>query len=248
MCMARGIENLVCTLCGEGPVLAAMMAARELGANRVAVLGYANSGDAPFGDKERVVGYGALMLWKEDSTMLGGEQKAALLRMARETLLHHLTAQPIPEREVDDAALKQACGAFVTLKKKGQLRGCIGHMWSAQELYRTVQELAIAAASEDPRFPSVTGSELTDLAIEISVLSPLQYEPDPNKIEVGRDGLYIILGPYSGVLLPQVATEWGWDRDEFLRQVCLKAGLPGDAWRKGAMLYRFQADVFSEGE
>jgi AmmeMemoRadiSam system protein B/AmmeMemoRadiSam system protein A len=246
--LARGVNNLVCTLCGEGAVVTAMMVAQELGANRASVLQYANSGDSPYGDKSQVVGYGAAMFWREESTMLNEEEKAMLLRMARETLQQYLTKETIPQYDVTQPGLKGAWGAFVTLQEKGDLRGCIGHMWSNEELYLLVQQMAIAAATEDPRFMPVQADELPDIDIEISVLSPMQLVKDVSEIEVGRDGLYIVSGPYAGVLLPQVATEWGWDRDEFLREVCLKAGLPTDAWKKGATLYRFSAQVFGEKE
>ena len=246
--MGLGTNNLVCTLCGEGAVITAMVVAQELGANRATVLQYANSGDSPYGDKNQVVGYGAAMFWREESTMLNEDEKTALLRMARETLQQYLTQGTIPQYEVTQAGLKGAWGAFVTLQEEGALRGCIGHMWSKEELYRLVQQMAIAAATEDPRFEPVRAGELPDIDIEISVLSPMQLVKDVSEIEVGRDGLYIIAGPYAGVLLPQVATEWGWDRDEFLREVCLKAGLPTDAWKKGATLYRFSAQVFGERE
>lgn len=186
------------------------------------------------------------MLWKGKTAMLDAEEKTQLLHVARETLQEYLTNGTIPQYSIDEPALRQANGAFVTLKKGGQLRGCIGHMRSNQELYRTVQEMAIAAATEDPRFPPVAEKEFGDVRIEISVLFPMQYVDDVDEIEVGRDGLYITSGPYSGVLLPQVATEQGWDREEFLRGVCFKAGLPDDAWQEGAMLYRFGAQVFGE--
>lgn len=243
-----GVNNLVCTLCGEGAVITAMTVARELGANRASILQYANSGDSPYGDRSQVVGYGAAMFWKEDSTILNEEEKATLLRMARETLQQYLTNETVPEYDVTQPGLKGAWGAFVTLQENGELRGCIGHMWSNDELYRLVQQMAIAAATGDPRFEPVQAEELSGIDIEISVLSPMQLVKDVSKIEVGHDGLYIIAGPYAGVLLPQVATEWGWDRDEFLSEVCLKAGLPTDAWKKGAMLYRFGAQVFGEKE
>jgi AmmeMemoRadiSam system protein B/AmmeMemoRadiSam system protein A len=246
--MKRGVPNLFCTLCGEGPTLVAMMTARELGANRASVLHYANSGDVPYGDKSQVVGYGAIMFWKGETGMLNAEEKATLLRVARETLEQYLTNGTMPRYTVDEPALLQANGAFVTLKNRGQLRGCIGQMRASQELFRTVQEMAIAAATEDPRFPPVREEDLKDIHIEISVLFPMQYVNAVDEIEVGRDGLYITLGPYSGVLLPQVATEQGWDRDEFLRNVCLKAGLPTDAWQKDAILYRFAAQVFGEDD
>jgi len=180
--------------------------------------------------------------------MLNEEEKATLLRMARETLQQYLTHGTIPQYEVTQAELLASRGAFVTLQETGELRGCIGHMWSNEQLYRLVQQMAIAAATEDPRFEPVQAEELPNIDIELSVLSPMQLVGDVSEIEVGRDGLYIVSGRYAGVLLPQVATEWGWDRDEFLREVCLKAGLPADAWKKGATLYRFSAQVFGETE
>jgi len=244
--MSLGVDSLVCTLCGEGPVLTAMMAARKLGANRATVIQYANSGDVPYGDKSRVVGYGAVMFWRDETATLSAEEKATLLRMARETLSQYLQDGTMPQYEVSEPALLQPSAAFVTLKKNGQLRGCIGHMLGSQELYRTAQQMAISAAMKDSRFPAVTQDELAQIRIEISVLSPLQWVREVDEIEVGRDGLYIVLGPYSGVLLPQVATDQGWDRDDFLHQVCAKAGLPSDAWLRGGMLYRFTAQVFSE--
>ncbi len=168
--------------------------------------------------------------------------------MARETLQQYLTRGTVLECDVSQPALKEAWGAFVTLQEAGQLRGCIGHMWSNEQLYRLVQQMAIAAATEDPRFEPVRKEELAHIDIEISVLSPMQQVKSIDEVEVGRDGLYIVAGPYAGVLLPQVATEWGWDRDEFLREVCFKAGLPPDAWEKGATLFRFSAQVFGEKE
>ena len=244
--MAAGVPNLACTLCGEGPTLTAMMTALELGANRVTVLQYANSGDASFGDKSQVVGYGAVMFWKGETALLNAEEQAMLLQITRETLEQVLTDGTRPQYTVDQPALLQPNGAFVTLKKAGQLRGCIGRMSSSQELYVTVQDVAIAAATEDARFPAVAKQELAEVDIEISVLFPMQYVEKLEEIQVGRDGLCISMGPFSGVLLPQVAIEQGWDREEFLRQVCAKAGLPEDAWQKGAILYRFGAQVFGE--
>ncbi|UCC77945.1 MAG: AmmeMemoRadiSam system protein B [Anaerolineales bacterium] len=244
--MAAGVPNLSCTLCGEGPALTAMMTALELGANRVTLLQYANSGDVSFGDKSQVVGYGAVMFWKGETAVLNAEEQAMLLRITRETLEQVLTGGTTPQYTVDQPALLQPNGAFVTLKKAGQLRGCIGRMSSNQQLYATVQDVAIAAATEDARFPPVAKEELAEVDIEISVLSPMQYVDKLEAIQVGRDGLYISMGPFSGVLLPQVAIEQGWDREEFLRQLCVKAGLPEDAWQKGAILYRFGAQVFGE--
>jgi len=179
--------------------------------------------------------------------MLKVEEQATLLRMARETLQQYLQDGSMPDYPDASEGLRQPGGAFVTLKQGGELRGCIGQLRSEAELYRTVQEMAIAAATEDPRFYAVSLADLASLQIEISVLSPLQAVRSPDEIEVGRDGLLIEREACSGVLLPQVATEWGWERDEFPRQVCLKAGLPPDAWRRpDATLYRFGAQVFGE--
>jgi hypothetical protein len=244
--MTRGVENLYCTLCGEGPTVAAMMVAQKLGANRATILQYANSGDVPYGDTDQVVGYGAVMFWRGEPSMLDRSQQRALLQLARETLEQHLATGTVPVYTTAESPLLQPNGAFVTIKTKGQLRGCIGNMRANVELYRTVQDMAVAAATQDHRFVPVSPEELPQLSIEISVLSPLEYLRDPSDVQVGRHGLYVCWGPYAGVLLPQVATEQGWSRDEFLEQVCLKAGLPQDAWQQGAMLYRFEAQVFSE--
>jgi AmmeMemoRadiSam system protein B/AmmeMemoRadiSam system protein A len=246
--MSYGVPNLACTMCGEGPVLTAMMAAQGLGANRATVLQYANSGDTPYGDRNQVVGYAAVAFWRGETAALDAECQTLLLRMARETLQKHLSGEDVPQYAPVPAVLHQPRGAFVTLEKDGQLRGCIGDLWGGRPLDQTVREMVIDAATRDSRFAAVTVEELPEMEIEISVLSPLHYVHDVCEIELGRDGLYIIRGSRSGVLLPQVPVEQGWDKEEFLRQVCLKAGLGGDAWREGAMLYRFEAQVFGEGQ
>ena len=144
-------------------------------------------------------------------------------------------------------ALEERGAAFVTLNKHGKLRGCIGYTVAVQPLHQTVSECAIQAAVGDPRFPPVTGAELDELEIEISVLTPLQEVRSLDEIEVGRDGLMISRGDRRGLLLPQVATDYGWDRTEFLRNTCRKAGLPPDAYLSSeATILRFQAVVFGE--
>ena len=139
-----------------------------------------------------------------------------------------------------------ATGAFVTLKKHGELRGCIGTLECQRTLPEEVARVAVSAALEDPRFSPVRPSELDDLDVEVSVLGPLErIDPsDPSAIEIGRHGLVVEFGARRGLLLPQVATEWKMDRETFLSHTCAKAGLPGDCWRKGASVYRFAADVF----
>jgi len=246
------------------------MAARELGANRATVVKYANSGDTPFGDERQVVGYGAVVFWHEEGDKpapppdlpsteplspppsdeplhLRPEQRARLLEMARESIACLLDYGFAPLYKVTDEELLHLSGAFVTLKEEGRLRGCIGYILPRRPLYLAVQSAALAAAFQDPRFPPLAREELDKVEIEISVLSPLHRLDDPEKLEVGKHGIMIVKGGASGLLLPQVAVEEGWDREEFLRGVCHKAGLPEDAWKdKDAELYVFTAEVFGE--
>lgn len=141
--------------------------------------------------------------------------------------------------------LRERGGAFVTLKKKGTLRGCIGYIREIMPLYKTVREAAIQSAFHDPRFDPVKREEWKEIELEISVLSPMKRIDSVEEIEVGKHGLYVERGPYSGLLLPQVATEYGFDRQTFLEETCLKAGLGKDAWRsKDTLIYVFTAEVF----
>ena len=170
-------------------------------------------------------------------------------------MLHHIARKAIedvitqkhrsePEPKIPPSLMEKR-GAFVTLKKHGQLRGCIGHIKGSKPLYKTVGEMAVAAAFNDPRFNPVTEAELSDLEIEVSVLTPLKRIKDLEEIEVGKHGILMKKGFYSGLLLPQVATEYGWDRKTFLEHTCLKAGLSTDAWKdKDTMIYIFSAEVF----
>jgi AmmeMemoRadiSam system protein A len=178
--------------------------------------------------------------------MLSGEQKARLLSVARQAIEAAVTGAPAADTQTDDTDLKKVQGAFVTLKKQGQLRGCIGHIEGHLPLIETVNAMAVAAALEDPRFPPVRADELDDLTIEISVMSPIMQVNDIEEIQVGRDGLIVSAGPYRGLLLPQVAVEWGWNCEEFLCHTCLKAGLPEDAWQGDVTIERFEAEVFGE--
>jgi len=156
-----------------------------------------------------------------------------------------LTGKDIPEFHIDSEVLKEKKGAFVTLKKHGNLRGCIGYIEARKPLYKTVADMAIAAAFNDPRFPPLRSDELTHVTLEISILSPLKEIKDINEIEVGIHGLYITKGYNSGLLLPQVATQYKWDSLTFLEETCYKAGLRPDAWKdKDTKIYIFSADVF----
>ena len=173
-------------------------------------------------------------------------QKRALLELGR----HAITQQVLGTAETltVDVELPPAAGVFVTIRRDGQLRGCLGTLQCSRGLAVEVSRCAADAASEDPRFPRVAADELRVLTIEISVLGPLQ-EIDPraeHAIAIGRHGLVAEQGHRRGLLLPQVATEWHWTAEQFLRQTCLKAGLPGDAWKHGARISRFDAEVFGD--
>jgi len=176
---------------------------------------------------------------------LNGEDKKTLHQIAKTVVENMARGRPVPEFKVDAPILKESRGAFVTINKKGQLRGCIGHIEGHGPVYKTVEQMAEAAAFQDPRFMPVIERELPDLEIEISVLTPLKKITDINEIEVGKHGIYIKKGWYSGLLLPQVATEYGWDRNVFLEHTCQKAGLPLNAWKdKNTEIYIFSADIF----
>ena len=155
------------------------------------------------------------------------------------------SGKEVPEFKITSERLHELRGAFVTINKKGSLRGCIGHIKGVKPLYQSVEEMAAAAAFQDPRFPPVTKKELKDLDIEISVLTPFKQITDVSEIEVGKHGIYMERGFHSGLLLPQVATEYNWDRDTFLEHTCRKAGLPPDAWKaKDIKIFIFSADIF----
>jgi len=177
---------------------------------------------------------------------LSGEEKQALLRIARESIEAELRGEAPPAAE-GQGTPDEKRGAFVSLKKRGKLRGCIGMIEAKKPLAQTVEEMAVAAAFQDPRFPPLRREELKDLRVEISVLTPLRRVADVGAIEIGTHGLYIRKGARAGLLLPQVAIEWRWDRETFLRETCRKAGLAPDAWRDPETeIYLFSADVFGE--
>jgi AmmeMemoRadiSam system protein A len=173
------------------------------------------------------------------------QEREELLRIARRALSTYVGEGRMPVEDPAHASLSVPGAAFVTLRGGERLRGCIGYTEPHAPLYRTVQECTVAAATEDPRFPRVTAGEVGDLRIEISVLTPLS-PVRPEDVKAGVHGLMIRKGERRGLLLPQVALEHGWDREAFLAQVCAKAGLPSDAWKEGAELYSFTAEVFAE--
>ena len=181
-----------------------------------------------------------------DTPHLSEVEKQRLLVIARETLTEYLETGATPKYAPEEPGLLQEVAAFVTLRRRdGELRGCIGRVEVSQPLFRTVQDCAISAATNDFRFPSVTAAELNDIVIEISALSPFRPLSDPNQVQIGQHGLRIRRDFRVGLLLPQVASDRGWDRDQFLRAICMKAGLPDDAWRD-ADLHVFTAEVFAE--
>ena len=243
--------------CGAGGIVVAELVAMNLGANKAKIVYQINSNDVTGSKGGYVVGYGAVAIYKESNAQqepkigidsgLNEEDKRVLLKTARQSIENALANRENPIVESESPILKEKRGAFVTLTKNGMLRGCIGYVQAIKSLDITVIEMAQAAAFRDPRFPAVTADELDDLEIEISVLTPIREITDINEIEVGKHGIIIERGGYSGLLLPQVATDYGWDRETFLEHTCNKAGLPTDAWKKeGTKIRIFSADVFHE--
>ncbi len=173
-------------------------------------------------------------------------EKRVLLRFARSALQEVLLVRPVPMVRPIPEMLHQRAGCFVTLRAAGILRGCVGRIHNILPLHQAVRDCAAGAALADPRFPPLQADELADLHIEISVLSSLT-EVTPEQIEIGRHGLLVSQGSRRGLLLPQVAVEWNWDRVRFLQETCLKAGLHRDAWLSGARIEAFTAQIFGEG-
>jgi len=261
----KHIPNLVTSACGEAPIMAAMAAAKSLGATSGVVVSYANSGDSSVGERSRVVGYGAVVLTAEgggknsgisaqpvtaavSSAALTSADKKTLLAFARETLSRFFLTNTLPLARSFNSTLQQPRGAFVTLKKKGELRGCIGRMIGDEPLGKIVGVMAMQAAFNDRRFNQLTADELNDIEIEISVLTPMKKVSGAGDIVVGRDGVLLDKDGYHAVFLPQVAPEQGWNREEMLDNLCRKAGLEKGCWKKGAQFSTFQAVVFSESE
>jgi AmmeMemoRadiSam system protein A len=171
-----------------------------------------------------------------------------LLQEARAAMVSFVERRSVALADHASGDLHTRCGgAFVSIHHRGDLRGCIGHIEADRSLLRVVRECAVAACSADPRFPPVIAEELAGLEIEVSLLGPFEPVASPDDVEIGRHGLLVEQNRQRGLLLPQVATEWGWDRETFLAQTCHKAGLPRDAWKQGAKVWRFEAEVFGEG-
>ncbi|HEX3644388.1 MAG TPA: AmmeMemoRadiSam system protein A [Vicinamibacterales bacterium] len=187
--------------------------------------------------------------------MTSEHDRRLLLRLAREAIAAHLNRRSQSQSamstqsaisNLQSAFLARPGGAFVTLHKRGDLRGCIGHIEPTEPIGVVVPRCAVAACSTDPRFPAITADELDAIDIEISLLGPLEPVGGAQDVSVGRHGLVVERGWQRGLLLPQVATEWRWDAEAFLAHTCEKARLPRDAWQHGAKVWRFEAEVFAE--
>lgn len=262
------VKNGGAELCGAMPVMLLLETIKHIdNPANIRLLKYANSGDTA-GMKTRVVGYAALTVFITDKNgkkhsdliergegklaeaddFLNKQEQEKLLHIARSSITTYLDRQDLPKFDITEPRLLEPRGVFVTLHKKGMLRGCIGYIKAIMPLYKATSDCAISAAVKDYRFSPLKDQELDEIDIEISVLTPLRKIDDINQIKVGEHGLYISRSPYSGLLLPQVATEYGWDRLTFLAQTCIKAGLPKDAWEKGADIYTFAAQIFGEKE
>lgn len=238
-------------LCGFTSVITALIYANQQDIKDLEILKYAHSGDVT-GDNERVVGYSSIILKKTDEvpddSQLSLDQKKSLIKIARDTIQTYLeTGKALKITETDPRLLKKE-GAFVTLRKNGALRGCIGQIIGQEPLCLTVRDMAISAATEDPRFKPVDKDEIKDIDIEVSVLSVPQRIRDVNEIQMGVHGVIVARGSNHGVFLPQVATETGWSREEFLSKLCSeKAELPAECWKDPSTAIQvFTADVFGE--
>jgi hypothetical protein len=254
--MQQNLPNLDTCACGEAPIKVGLLLAKTMGWDKIELLNYTNSGNVS-GDRSRVVGYASIVFssdkQREGELFLSSEEKQILLKIARQSIENkkNINNGNLTER------LKQPQGAFVTLNKDGQLRGCMGRIIEEKKpLYQVVEEMAKVAAFEDPRFYPVSEEETKEIEIEISVLSPLKKIIDPFKeIEIGKHGVIVSArggsafgGQKGGVFLPQVAVENNWDLETFMNELCEnKAGLTRDAWKGGDVdIYIFSAEVFGE--
>jgi AmmeMemoRadiSam system protein B/AmmeMemoRadiSam system protein A len=260
--MARDVPGLATCACGEAPILAAIAAARALGATHGCLISYANSGDSPLPDRSRVVGYGAMAMIagacpKQRAQKVGQTAPLEhrpldalagreLLAFARESISRYLITRTAPLAREFAPDLWRKQGAFVTLRKHGELRGCIGHSRVDLPLCQVVGAMALQAAFNDRRFPPLRADELNDVEIELSLLTPLEKVANAQALTVGRDGTLLRKEGHSAIFLPAVAVEQGWDREQMLDQLCLKAGLAVGCWRQGADLYAFRAETLAE--
>ncbi|MFQ5922041.1 MAG: AmmeMemoRadiSam system protein A, partial [Anaerolineales bacterium] len=242
-----GIPNLATCACGEVPIRVVMEVAAARGADRISLLRYSNSGDVENGDRARVVGYGAVMLWHYAAPKLTTDQQSMLLNLAREAVATYIHSGEVPEEPLTGPEFERLSAVFVTLRLGGELRGCIGQVRADTPLFQAVREKAIAAATGDPRFPSLLEQELSELSYEISILSPLDRIASEREVEVGTHGVAVRRGNQRAVLLPKVAADRDWVRETLLENLFVKAGLPADGWKDPAGLYRFTTIEIEQG-
>ena len=246
----EGVANLATSACGLCGILVNAMLAEGDSSARCRKLYYCNSGDSRYGSKDEVVGYNAFATIRKKPAdfQLSSNDRELLLRIARQSIEGAVRGnQPAAIRLTDlSPALRERCGAFVTLTENGRLRGCIGHFGSDQPLFKVVEDMAVAAATEDPRFMPVGEAELNRIHIEVSVLTPLKRIHDISEFHYGQQGIYIKKGSRSGTFLPQVAQEVDWTKEEFLGHCAQdKAGIGWDGWRD-AELYTYEAIILEE--
>ena len=251
----KQIPNLVTSLCGWPCVLTFLYMIEDNPKVTIQIVDHKNSGDASVGEKERVVGYYAMVVTaqsdqKKESFNLTDKDKRDLLVLARKTVEQKVGQLDIttPDPSGLSKTLTTNCGAFVTLRKRGDLRGCIGRFDATEPLFKVVQQMAIASSTEDYRFSPVEPKEVNQLEIEISVLTPMRRIKSIDEFELGKQGIYMKKGARAGTFLPQVATETGWTKEEFFGHCAQdKAGIGWNGW-KDAELYVYEALVFDEKE
>lgn len=239
-----GIDHLATSACGMAPIATLLMMTENDANIKPHHVMYCNSGDSPYGGKDKVVGYHSFVFTRETCGFdLTSEDRKMLKFIAYHTIKATLEGKKYEPGKLSDVLLTK-CGAFVSLHKKGRLRGCIGHFGEDMPLYQVVEHMAKAAAFEDPRFYGVTMEELDDIDIEISVLTPMKRIQSIDEFELGKQGIFIRKGYHTGTFLPQVADEVSWTKEEFLGHCSQdKAGIGWDGW-KTAELYTYEAIVF----
>jgi AmmeMemoRadiSam system protein B/AmmeMemoRadiSam system protein A len=241
-------EHLLTGLCGASSVYTLLSLTQNKANISFEKILYKNSGDASEGNKYRVVGYWAIAVTRNKSdNNISDVEKNALLNLARESISEYLKNGKLKSYQPElSSFMKEKYGAFVTLKNKGKLRGCIGRFNSEKPLFQTIEEMAIGAATRDSRFESVSIEELKDIEIEISLLMPLKKINSIDEIQLGKHGVYIKKGLNSGTFLPQVALETNWTKEEFLGHCARdKAGIGWDGW-KNAEIYTYEAIIIKE--
>ena len=241
-------NNLLTGLCGAAAVQTLLHLTQNNQDFSFEKIAYKNSGDTPEGDKTRVVGYWAIAVNRTSNGLnITAAEKLALLKLARESITRYLISH-INESQVTESSgiMGKHYGAFVTIRKESKLRGCIGRFDPPEPLYKTIKEMAIAAATHDNRFKPVSADEIDQIDIEISILTPLKKISSIDQIQLGKHGIYIKKGLNSGTFLPQVASETKWTKEDFLGHCSRdKAGIGWDGW-KNAELYTYEAIVFNE--